>query len=550
MFLGKILHVLLSAVASYMGRDIHAVKSSWEVFFMIKSTEPLLPDYFTLHAKWRGKKSALISATESLNWAEFNSRLNQIASGLHALGLKPQDRVVVFMTNGGAMAEVLFGLMVGGFVSAPLNLSVTDEAVGNMIRDCEAKAIIATADHVHRLNRILKAMGKTAPAIRILAEGMAENWIEFEPWRDGQCSGKADVKVRSGDLLNIIYSSGTTGQPKGIAHTHQGRRDWAYDLANALRYNSSARFMATIGLYSNITWVGMLCALLSGGTLIVSRKFDAHQLWQDIENHGVTHLAMVPVMYERMMEVEGHEKYDVSTMQGMMSAGSALRASIREKLFARFDCGITELYGLTEGVITTLDPEDSEGRMSSVGVPILGSDLIILDEEKQICGAGKSGEILMATRFVMPGYLNRDDATSDSLFIDENGQHWLRTGDIGYLDDEGYLYIVDRKKDMILSGGQNIYPQDIEAVMARHDDVIDVAVIGVKSNRWGETPLAIIAPRNGKADIQAIKKWTNERLGKQQRIIDVKIMDAIPRNPNGKILKRDLRQKFKDISYD
>ena len=156
----------------------------------------------------------------------------------------------------------------------------------------------------------------------------------------------------------------------------------------------------------------------------------------------------------------------------------------------------------------------------------------------KICPSHQAGEILMATRFVMPGYLNRDAATQESLYVGPDGTHWLRTGDIGYLDDEGYLYIVDRKKDMILSGGQNIYPQDIEAVIASHDNVEDVAVIGVKSTRWGETPYAIIALRSKTDDADAIKTWTNSRVGKQQRIAGIDIVDEIPRNPNGKILKR------------
>ena len=150
----------------------------------------------------------------------------------------------------------------------------------------------------------------------------------------------------------------------------------------------------------------------------------------------------------------------------------------------------------------------------------------------------------------MPGYLNRDDATAEALYVDADGQHWLRTGDIGRLDKEGYLYVVDRKKDMILSGGQNIYPQDIEAVFATHDDVADIAVIGVKSRKWGETPLALVAPKNGVCDVAELKVWANDRLGKQQRVADVKIVDEIPRNPNGKVLKRSLRETFAEVEYD
>lgn len=517
---------------------------------MINPTNPLLPDYFALHARWRAHKPALIADGQTLSWRDFNARLNQIANGLNAAGLVHGDRVVVFMSNSGAMAEALFGAMVGGYVSAPLNLSVNDGAIAAMIQDSGAKAIIATADQTDRLNRILSKQSAPAPCILISAEGNAKGWDTFESWRDSQNSARPDVFIKPDDYLNIIYSSGTTGQPKGIVHTHQGRRDWSYDLANALRYNSSSRFMATIGLYSNITWVGMLSTLLCGGTLIVCRSFEAGQLWRDIETYKVTHLCMVPLMYERLLGDHNGRLADTSSMQGLMSAGSPLRADIREELFARFPCGITELYGLTEGVITTLDPEDAQGRMSSVGVPILGSDLIILDDNNMPCAPRQAGEIVMATRFVMPGYLNREHATQESLYIDAAGQHWLRTGDIGYLDEEGFLYIVDRKKDMILSGGQNIYPQDIEAIMLTHDDVADVAVIGVKSERWGETPVAIIAAKNGHADPEALMAWTNTKVGKQQRISGIKFIDEIPRNPNGKILKRKLRDHYKGLSFD
>lgn len=258
---------------------------------------------------------------------------------------------------------------------------------------------------------------------------------------------------------------------------------------------------------------------------------------------------MVPTLYERMMDVD-HKGYNASSVQGMMSAGSPLRAPVKAALFDRFECGIIELYGLTEGVITTLDPEDAAGRLSSVGLPLLGTDLKILDEEDRECETGQAGEIVSCGRIVMPEYFNKEKTTRDALWIDEEGTHWLRTGDIGYLDDEGFLFIVDRKKDMILSGGQNVYPQDIEAVMASHEDVKDVAVIGVKSRKWGETPLAVIAAKKEDIDKDALRNWTNAQMGKQQRIVDVDIIEEIPRNPNGKILKRELRKKYESRLFD
>lgn len=516
---------------------------------LIQPTNPLLSDIIALHGKWRANKPAVVSDGETLSWKAFNFRINQIANGLAEMGLEKGDRVIVLMSNGMPMMEVLFGIMAGGLVSAPLNVSVSNEAIINMVCDSQAKAIIATEDHCDRLEQISSRLPEDCYKNRISAGPTRDGWTEYTLWRDTQLDTKPTVDILPDDYLNIIYSSGTTGLPKGIVHTHAGRRDWAYDLAIALRYDSSARFLVTIGLYSNITWVGMLCTMLAGGTVLINGKFDADKIWQRFQDDRITHLSMVPVMYERMMEAQ-HENFDISTMSGMMSAGSPLRDTVKGALFDRFDCGIIELYGLTEGVITTLDPEDAEGRLASVGLPLLGTDLKILDDDNQECPVDQAGEIVANGRIVMPEYFNRPNATHEALWVDEAGTHWLRTGDIGYLDNEGYLYIVDRKKDMILSGGQNVYPQDIEAVLITHADVKDAAVIGVKSQKWGETPLAVITPVNGALDVAALRKWVNEKLGKQQRIVGVDLIDEIPRNPNGKILKRQLRENYKGQIFD
>lgn len=508
-----------------------------------------MPDIFALHGKWRAKKPAVITETETLDWKRFNERTYQVANGLISMGLEKGDRVIVLMSNGLPMMEALFGIMAGGFVSAPLNVSVTDEAILNMILDSGAKAVLASEEHANRIDALAADLPKNTFKNRICDGPEIQGWYSYSSWRDEQKKTRPRVDLEPDDYLNIIYSSGTTGQPKGIVHTHKGRRDWAYDMALTLRYNSAARFLVTIGLYSNITWVGLLSTMLAGGTVLINGKFDAANLWKRIQRDKITHLSMVPTLYERMMDFD-HGAYDASSIRGMMSAGSPLREPVKAALFERFECGIIELYGLTEGVITTLDPEDADGRLASVGLPLLGTDLKILDDEDRECEIGQSGEIISCGRIVMPEYFNKEDVTKDALWVDENGTHWLRTGDIGYLDEEGFLYIVDRKKDMILSGGQNIYPQDIEAVMAVHEEVRDVAVIGVKSRKWGETPLAVISTKNGALDKQALREWTNAQVGKQQRIVDIDIVDEIPRNPNGKILKRELRKNYEGRIFD
>ena len=311
--------------------------------------------------------------------------------------------------------------------------------------------------------------------------------------------------------------------PKGIVHTQAGRRDWAYDLAIALRYHCQSRTLLTIGLYSNISWVAMLTTLLAGGTLVISDKFEALDALKLIEKEKITHTAMVPIQFQRIVEyleqssgklsgqtfgrVQG--SVDLSSMNAMMSCGSPLHAELKQKIFDYFPCGIIELYGLTEGVITTIDPEQSQGRWSSVGKPLIGTDILIVDEDDRPLAANQSGEIVSRGRITMPGYLNRPEANLAASYIDDRGATWLRTGDIGYVDEDGFLYIVDRKKDMILSGGQNIYPQDIEAIMVEHPAVSEVAVISAKSNRWGETPIALVVVEGDKPiDLAELKSWS------------------------------------------
>jgi acyl-CoA synthetase (AMP-forming)/AMP-acid ligase II len=373
----------------------------------------------------------------------------------------------------------------------------------------------------------------------------------LETIASGQPVHRPLVAIDESSAINVIYSSGTTGMPKGIVHTHKGRRDWAYDLCIALRYHAGARALVTIGLYSNISWVAMLCTLLSGGTLVIHKRFDARDFLETVEREKITHTAMVPIQYQRVLEQSKAVAADLSSMQSMMSCGSPLHADLKQQIFTCFGCGIIELYGLTEGIITTLDPEYAEGRWSSVGKPLVGTDIAIVAEDDSFAQQGNAGEIVSRGRITMPGYLNRDDANEEARFIDDSGVEWLRSGDIGYLDEQGYLYIVDRKKDMILSGGQNIYPQDIEAILIKNKAVNDVAVIGVKSERWGETPIAlVVAENNIDCSEQELLLWSNEQLGKQQRLADVFFITELPRNPNGKILKRELRTQYKNKVYE
>ena len=507
----------------------------------------LLPDIFRLHGRWRPTREAVICGETRYDWRTFNARLNQVANAALAEGLTAGDRVIVLMSNGPEMIETLFGLIKAGLTSGPINLSVTDEAITGMIRDADARMIICTEDQARRTEASRELFAECEKIIRV-STGTLKGWRDYTAWAADAPAAEPDAQIDPDTPLNIIYSSGTTGTPKGIVHTQKGRRDWAGDLAIALRYHGAARTLVTIGMYSNISWVSMLCTALAGGTLIIEPGFDAARFWELCSTERITHSSMVPLQMQKIMEADPDPAMDTS-VQAIMTAGSPLYPDLKRQLFDRFGPAIIELYGLTEGVITTLDPEVAEGRLASVGQPLLGTDLKIVDEQDKEVPTGTAGEIVATGRVVMPGYWRREDATAEASWTAPDGAVWLRTGDIGRVDGDGFLYIVDRKKDMILSGGQNIYPQDIEAQLVQHASVSEAAVIGVHSRKWGETPLALVV-LNAPAESAEIRDWCNAHVGKQQRIADVKILDALPRNPNGKILKRELRKTFEDVTYD
>lgn len=509
---------------------------------------PLLPEIFALHGKWRGPDPAVVAGAERWTWSEFTAQAHRFAHGLRSRGVAEGDRVGLLMSNGLPMVQSIFGVIASGAVVVPLNIAVSDEAATVMLADAGVTAVIASDELADRLGTVADSLAQTT--IRFCPSARS-GWVNFAALCDQQPSTLPVLTIDGDSLINIIYSSGTTGTPKGIAHDHRGRRDWAYDLSVALRYHGGARTLLTIGLYSNISWVSMIATLLAGGCIFVESKFNEHSFIDRVKEHQITHTAMVPIQFQRVIEAATlRENADFSSMQAMMSCGSPMREALKKDIFAHFPCGVIELYGLTEGIITTLEPEHAEGRWSSVGRPIIGTDICIVGDDDRHLGANEAGEIVSRGRIAMPGYFRRDDANAEATYVDGAGKIWLRSGDIGYVDDDGFLYIVDRKKDMILSGGQNIYPQDIEAVLAQHPDIVDVAVVGLSSEKWGETPVALAVFRDkSRIDIEAVKAWVNERVGKQQRLTDVIPIEELPRNPNGKILKRELRQRFKDKQY-
>jgi len=519
--------------------------------------QTLLPELISLNSRWFPDKPAIIVDGRTVTWSEFGRSVTRVASGLLGTELAHGDRVILLMSNSLEMVAAIFGTVSAGLTVVPLNLSITDEAVLKMIVDSGARAVIASDEHVPRIENLRTRLPQPMAediARRLFAVDFPDAgngaWQRFSDFGDGATAEALRVLIRGGDSCNIIYSSGTTGLPKGIVHSHACRMAWAADMAIALRYHSGARTLVTLGMYSNITWVSMLSTILAGGTLVIRSRFELEDCLQVIDRERVTHFAMVPVQYQRLLEYERFEEYDLSSLVAYMCCGSPLSVPMKKAIRERIPGDLIELYGLTEGLVTILPPEDMPDKIASVGRPCPGQDIRIIDDQGNELAAGQAGEIVGFSRLMMSGYHNNQQETAAATWEDNAGRRWLRTGDIGRLDREGFLYLVDRKKDMIISGGQNVYPADIEAVLLRHEAVNETAVIGVASRKWGETPVAIVVPRRGtKFDSDEFTTWANSRLGKQQRLAATIVVEALPRNPNGKVLKRELRSRYESLKF-
>jgi acyl-CoA synthetase (AMP-forming)/AMP-acid ligase II len=503
---------------------------------------PLFHDMIRLNGRWYPNKPAIIFREEVLTWGALDSAANQVANGLWASGIGREVSVALLMTNCTAYVEIMYGVLKAGAVIVPLNLAVNDAGIVGMLRDSAARILFCTPDQMKRVDTFRDQLDEGL-AVICVGQTDVEADFDYAAWKEGHPDSDPAIPVREDDPCNIIYSSGTTGVPKGIKHAYRRRIQSMYELALAHRYHFGAISICPIGLYSNIAWASLFCALIVGGTCVVQDRFDEVDWIETVKRYKITHTFMVPIQFQRVLDAPNFTTKAVASFDAIISGGAPLFESLKARVIDNFRCAVIELYGLTEGFMTTLQPEEAEGRLASVGKPVRGHDFVIVDDADQVRPWGETGEICVRSVHWMVEYHNRPDATREAEFIDTQGIKWLRTGDIGRTDADGYLYITDRKKDMIVSGGQNIYPVDIEAVMVDHPAVQEVAVIGLADPKWGEAPVAIVVARAEAPDSLAgdILDWTNARVGKRQRLREVFLAKDLPRNPNGKVLKRDLR---------
>ena len=341
--------------------------------------------------------------------------------------------------------------------------------------------------------------------------------------------------------FNIIYSSGTTGTPKGIVHTHDIRAMYCTLFAAAFRVTPESVVLHAGSLVFNGAFVTLMPALFLGATYVLQQRFDAVEFIETVEREQVTHVMMVPSQILAVMNAPNFCARKLASLQMLGSVGAPLHREHKDRLTAALPNIFYELYGLTEGVITILDRDDVARKAQSVGISTPFFEMRIIGEDGRDLPPGAVGEIIGRSPLLMPGYYGRPDLTEQAIV-----DGWMHTGDMGYLDDDGYLYLVDRKKDLIISGGVNVYPKDIEEVVVTHPDVLEAAVFGIPSDKWGEAPMGAVVLRGGATvDAVTLTRWVNERVGaRYQQLCGVVILDEFPRNAAGKTLKRVMRDEY------
>lgn len=505
-----------------------------------------LPSLLREHAGARPEAVAIHDAAGQISYQGFDALVDRVAASLQRDGLKPRDAVAICASSSINYMAVFIGALRAGLAVAPLAPSSTPQQLADMASDAGAGLFFLDAAVAQTLDQAGVQLPTTIRRIRFDASN-AET--QFKDWLLPEGAKPAPVSIDPAWAFNLIYSSGTTGTPKGIVQAHAMR--WAHVQRAALSgYGPEATTLIATPLYSNTTLVAVIPTLAHGGTLVLMPKFDAQRYLQLAQQHRVTHTMLVPVQYQRLMSRPDFDSYDLSSFRAKFCTSAPFHAALKADVLARWPGALVEYYGMTEGGGTCiLQAHLFPNKLHTVGQPAEGHDIRLIDEDGREVPQGESGEVVGRSGAMMTGYHNQPGKTAEAEWFDAEGRRYIRTGDVGRFDEDGFLTLHDRRKDMIISGGFNIYPSDLEAVLRRHPAVADAAVIGVPSVEWGETPIGIVVLReSASANLDEIREWANAQVGKTQRLSALKSTDELPRSAIGKVLKRELRDAWRKDS--
>ena len=502
------------------------------------------------HARYRPHHAAVVVSARApderevrLDWREFDAYVNRWAQALAALGVARGDRVATVLPNRLELLATYWACAKLGAAIVPLSPLLTATGLVSLLRDAAPGVVLATSDDLAVLDEARRALPPETAWVLVDAaeDDEAAGYRAYGPLHAAAPATEPAAAVEASDLLTLMYTSGTTGLPKGIQHTHFIRAMYATTMANAWRMAPESVVLHSGALVFNGAMVTMYPAFMCGATYIVHRAFDPEAFLATVEKERVTHTMLVPSQIIAILNADGFDPARLTSLEMVLSLGAPLHNEYKERLNRLLLNRFYELYGLTEGFITVLDRDDAQRKSGSVGVPPPFYAMKIVGDDGRELPAEEVGEIHGRGPITMAGYYNQPELTADTL-----AGGWLHTGDLGYVDADGFLYLVDRKKDMIDSGGVKVYPKDIEEIAARHPAVREVAVFGIPHDKWGETPVAAVVLRaHEHVEADALRDWINARVGaRYQRLDRVLILADFPRNAAGKTLKRELREPF------
>jgi acyl-CoA synthetase (AMP-forming)/AMP-acid ligase II len=506
-----------------------------------------LPDLLIRRATISANRIVFVASDgATLQYSALDRRARQVAAGLRKAGVRYGERIAYLGRNSVDYYEILFGAARLGAVFMPLNWRLADRELAWLIEDAGVRILFGETEHMARLE------GHGVGFDRAIAiDCMVPAASDYARWRGAHEAEGSAHDARPGDVAMQLYTSGTTGRPKGAMLSHRNLLTLRTEVPVAeqlpwYRWAPNEVSLLALPLFHIGTAAWGLIGIHHGGTLVVQTEFDPRRMIEAIARHRVTRLAMVPSALQMLIDHPAADNADFSSIRHTFYGASPMPLPLLRRAMAAIGGNFIQIYGMTEttGSLVALPPEDhvsgGNRRMLSAGKAFPGVELAIRDPDGRALPDRAIGEVTIRSPSNMLGYHNRPEATAET--IDTEG--WLRTGDAGYIED-GYLFIHDRIKEMIITGGENVYPAEVETVIDGHPAVADVAVIGVPDDRWGEAVKAVVSlTKDGQADEAEIIAWTKARIAAFKTPRSVDFVASVPRNPSGKLLRREVRARY------